>query len=518
MGNAGSTPGSDGAAAAAARLSAAVFGLLADKSGKERLLAIGSACRCDRIGASSTTTDGFSSSSPAFAAIIKTVCLNDPALDIHVKTLPPAAAESFWRAYFAVVAKAFAEKASPAAHAGSATAVNPESAARTLSTAVVLADDEEDELLLLQVDETFVYKLGPRPRADGYTADSWGLDSPLLTALTRVVAHGERLVSVSLWERPKVGSSGATLPASAAAAARRVSTAPAASGHRLVAVCEIPLHTATAKPGSAASTATAAAHGFGLLAMPLSHYLEPVLDSSRYYALRVSQAGRSAVIGIGFRDRQTSFDLRSAVEEQLRLVARQRGLFPTALDTSLPAAAAGGAGSASGAAACEESSRLAALIGDASLSGPPSGERLTLDISHIKLKGAGAGSAAPGAAASAGSAAGTGALRLRLAPPRSYVAPSSSPATARAAPAAATDPSAQEGSSTTKDAGVVASAGDHGGAERADDDNEEAWGDFAAANTGPPTIPGAATTAPAAGAPPEAALMSTTGCVEGKTE
>lgn len=428
MGNSGSA--SADSSAAAARLSATVFSLLATPAGKEKLLTIGAACRSEKL--ISTGGDGFSSSSPAFAAIIKTVSLNDPTLLSHAESLPASARDAFWRNYF---------KAAVVAASEADLSIRPAAAVPTAVAEPVgaVADEEEDELLLLQVEETFLYKLGPRPRADGYTAHSWGLDSPLLTATARVVAHGDRLISISLWERPKDGHA-ATLSATAAAAARRVSTAPAASGHRLAAVSEIPL-SAGSSPGG---------HGFGVLSMPLTHYLEPVLDSSRYYALRVSQGGRSAVVGIGFRDRQTSFDLRSAVEEHLRLVARQRGLLRSDA-TGKSDSTAGDVGSATGSG--DESTRLAALIGGSSIASiaPSPTERVTLDISHLKLKGA---SATAGASAATAVASGPG---MRLAPPRAYVA----------APAVVA--SSETGAKPT----ARAAAGD---------DDSEAWADFAEAD------------------------------------
>ena len=48
---------------------------------------------------------------------------------------------------------------------------------------------------------------------------------------------------------------------------------------------------------------------------PLEHYVEAVLDSTRYFVVRVTdeKAGREALIGLGFRDREESGDFRASL-------------------------------------------------------------------------------------------------------------------------------------------------------------------------------------------------------------
>jgi hypothetical protein len=50
---------------------------------------------------------------------------------------------------------------------------------------------------------------------------------------------------------------------------------------------------------------------------PLDHpnAVEPVLDSSRYFVIRVVNGTRHAFIGIGFQERNEAFDFKLAVEE-----------------------------------------------------------------------------------------------------------------------------------------------------------------------------------------------------------
>jgi hypothetical protein len=52
-----------------------------------------------------------------------------------------------------------------------------------------------------------------------------------------------------------------------------------------------------------------------ILSHPLEHYVEAVLDSTRYFVIRVTdeKAGREALIGLGFRDREEAGDFRAAL-------------------------------------------------------------------------------------------------------------------------------------------------------------------------------------------------------------
>lgn len=50
---------------------------------------------------------------------------------------------------------------------------------------------------------------------------------------------------------------------------------------------------------------------------PIEHYVEAVLDSTRYFVIRVTdeKAGREALIGLGFREREEAADFRAALEK-----------------------------------------------------------------------------------------------------------------------------------------------------------------------------------------------------------
>ncbi|RKP07826.1 adaptin ear-binding coat-associated protein 1 NECAP-1, partial [Thamnocephalis sphaerospora] len=119
-----------------------------------------------------------------------------------------------------------------------------------------------------------VYRLPPRTRSGGHRAEEWGLDHPLWQGRLRVLAVGKR--------------------------------------------CFIRLEDTNTGELFAEGPYT-----------PKGNTVEPTLDSSRYFVLRVEDAGKStrdrclprrhAFLGIGFRERSDAFDLTATLQD----VARQ---------------------------------------------------------------------------------------------------------------------------------------------------------------------------------------------------
>jgi len=127
--------------------------------------------------------------------------------------------------------------------------------------------DEEYEQTLLVVKECFVYKIPPRSTSAGYRAADWDLSSPLWTGRMVVIAKGEKC-TIKL-EDPNSGD--------------------------LFAICPV--------------TDTA---------------VEPVSDSSRYFVVRIQDAGRHAFIGAGFAERSDAFDLSAALQDHKKYVKQRR--------------------------------------------------------------------------------------------------------------------------------------------------------------------------------------------------
>lgn len=63
--------------------------------------------------------------------------------------------------------------------------------------------------------------------------------------------------------------------------------------------------------------------------VPLESFIEGARDSSRYFVIRVGDAGlkpkRVVPIGVGFRERSQAFDLMAAIRDRINLVQRQGG-------------------------------------------------------------------------------------------------------------------------------------------------------------------------------------------------
>lgn len=126
-----------------------------------------------------------------------------------------------------------------------------------------------DRILLVK-NEVFVYKIGPRANNRGYRAADWTLDKPDWTGRLRVLSRG-----TSLWIKLEDKVSG-----------------------ELFAKCPVE-------------------------AMP-SAAVEPVLDSSRYFVIRlVDENDRHAFVGLGFADRNDSFDLNVTIQDHFKSLKQE---------------------------------------------------------------------------------------------------------------------------------------------------------------------------------------------------
>lgn len=96
---------------------------------------------------------------------------------------------------------------------------------------------------------------------------------------------------------------------------------------KLVAMCIIPLPSLSAANAPVSNSST----------LDLDTYVEPVVDSSRYFVLRLERrdAGARApsvgFVGVGFRDRQVAFDFRSALRDHVAFHARHANVTSAVL-------------------------------------------------------------------------------------------------------------------------------------------------------------------------------------------
>ncbi|KAL9936306.1 hypothetical protein V8E36_005148 [Tilletia maclaganii] len=151
-------------------------------------------------------------------------------------------------------------------------------------------DDDAVEQVLFVAREAYVYRVPPRSSTAGYRAAEWGdMEAFLWKGRLRIIAKGEK--------------------------------------------CDIRL-----EDKDSGEVFAVAPYDLGGTAV------EPVLDSSRYFVLKVesddpSNAGkkRRAYIGMGFLDRSESFDFQVALSEWVRRTrAAQAGSSENASDADTP--------------------------------------------------------------------------------------------------------------------------------------------------------------------------------------
>lgn len=113
------------------------------------------------------------------------------------------------------------------------------------------------------------------------SADEWNLRKPLQQCSLRIERRGGILLIVFTYQ--KEGKPGSTL----------------------FALCKIDLESS---------------------GMPLEHWVQPCGDSSRYFAIRVTDeaGGREAIIGLGFRERDEAADFVQCLSNYQNAISRER--------------------------------------------------------------------------------------------------------------------------------------------------------------------------------------------------
>ncbi|XP_076941314.1 uncharacterized protein At1g03900 [Bidens hawaiensis] len=138
----------------------------------------------------------------------------------------------------------------------------------------VIEDIEPAELVLFQVSECYVYLIPPRKTAASYRADEWDINKWAWEGTLKVVSKGEE--------------------------------------------CVIKLEDKT----------TGELYARAFLRDGEPHPVEPVIDSSRYFVLRVEEniGGRlrHAFIGIGFRERPQAYDFQAALHDHMKYLNKKK--------------------------------------------------------------------------------------------------------------------------------------------------------------------------------------------------
>ena len=144
------------------------------------------------------------------------------------------------------------------------------------------------EQRLLKIDEVFIYRIPPMRSADGHRAEDWNLAKPLATCSLLVARRDNDLCINIMAGRPKPGApEGATET-------------------YLFAQSEIHVDVTSSS-------------------QKLEYWVNPVVDSSRYFAVRIkdSKTGREAFIGVGFRERTDATNFRMCLEDYIDSLKRE---------------------------------------------------------------------------------------------------------------------------------------------------------------------------------------------------
>lgn len=135
-------------------------------------------------------------------------------------------------------------------------------------------DSEAAELVLYQVSECYVYLIPPRKTAASYRADEWDINKWAWDGVLKVVSKGEE--------------------------------------------CIIRLEDRT----------TGELYARAFLRDGEPHPVEPVIDSSRYFVLRIEEniGGRlrHAFLGIGFRERPQAYDFQAALHDHMKYLDKKK--------------------------------------------------------------------------------------------------------------------------------------------------------------------------------------------------
>ncbi|EGC34656.1 hypothetical protein DICPUDRAFT_48138 [Dictyostelium purpureum] len=129
--------------------------------------------------------------------------------------------------------------------------------------------EEDHEQTLLIKKECFIYRIPPRPSAQGYKAQDWDPSTYIWSGRLVIVARGD--LCVIRFEDPNSGEIFAQCPVDSTA-------------------------------------------------------VEPVVDSSRYFVIKIKDGERHAFVGMGFTDRSDAFDFSATLQDHQNYVKNKKDI------------------------------------------------------------------------------------------------------------------------------------------------------------------------------------------------
>ena len=131
------------------------------------------------------------------------------------------------------------------------------------------------------------------------SAEGWNLANPIATCTIEVLKQDDALLILFMTERPKKGGP------------------PGSTEPHLFAQSHITLDVSPQQQSTTTTTNTTSKTTLLPPKPGIEHWVESVVDSSRYFVIRISneKTGRTAHIGMGFRDRDCAFNFKMALQE-----------------------------------------------------------------------------------------------------------------------------------------------------------------------------------------------------------
>jgi hypothetical protein len=161
-----------------------------------------------------------------------------------------------------------------------------------------------EQRLLKINNQLFIYRIPPMQSIDGHRAEQWNLSKPLLpnACSLEVYRKDEELIINILAERPKTGEG----------------SVEGAKENYLFARSTVHLNI-TIPPTNSSSQH----HPTNNV---LEHWISPTIDSSRYFALRITNPStkQEALIGIGFIERNDATNFRMACDDYVNSLMKEK--------------------------------------------------------------------------------------------------------------------------------------------------------------------------------------------------